>query len=113
MINVYSYQQALSKGYEPGLYTYQAKNIPIGTYKAKLDFKIYAKKAIAVTCYFSLELTDVKFALTVFRLKSGKREYKLPNCDADFKTCVTDQIYEIEVAKNSKGNIKFVNAKLI
>jgi len=113
MTNVLSFNQAISQKFNPREYTYDIDSIPIGILKVKLDFKIYTKNAVGVTCYFSLELTEVKFALTVFRLKSGKREYKLPNSNIDFKTCATDQLYEIDVVKNSKGNIKIENAKLI
>lgn len=49
--NVLSWNVALDKGYEPQLYPYTANHIPVGEYTARLDFKIWAKKAMAVCCY--------------------------------------------------------------
>lgn len=46
--NVLSWNVALEKGYEPRLYPYATEYVPLGEYEAVLDFKIWAKKAMAI-----------------------------------------------------------------
>jgi hypothetical protein len=108
--NVLSWGVALEKGYEPRLYPYTLEHIPIGEYEAILDFKIWAKKAVGISCYFTERDTGAKFQLTVFR-RQGDKLYKLDKSDIDFKTCDTDSGYKITVVINSKGNVSFKNIK--
>lgn len=110
-INVLSFNQAIENGCEPREFSYSKNIVPKGTFKANLEFKIYAKKLVGITCYFSLELTGTQIALTVYRQKD--RVYRIPGSDIDFKTCPIDELYEITIGENGKGNIKFSNARLV
>ncbi len=59
--NVLSWNIALEKGLEPRLYPYTAEHVPVGKYEAVLDFKIWAKKAMGICCYFTQRNTGIKF----------------------------------------------------
>lgn len=109
--NVLSWGQALEKGYEPRLYPYQAEQIPLGEYEAKLDFKIWAKKIAGICCYFTQQNTGIKFQLTVYRRRSDEL-YQLEGGDVDFKICPISSFYHIRVGLNSKGNITFKDAAI-
>jgi hypothetical protein len=52
--NVLSWNVALEKGYEPRIYPYATEDVPLGEYEAVLNFKIWAKKAMAISCYFTI-----------------------------------------------------------
>jgi hypothetical protein len=100
--NVLSWKACLEKGYEPRLYPFNLDNIPAGIYNARLDFKIWAKKTMAVVCYFTLMDTGQKCCLSVFRTK-GDEQYILPGGDIDFATCPIEIIYRISITYNAKG----------
>lgn len=59
MRNVYSWFQAINDGYNPNEYSHVG--VPVGTYRATLDFKIWAKKVSAITCYFTIKENEKKF----------------------------------------------------
>ena len=107
--NVLSWNVALDKGYKPELYPYATESVPLGDYEAVLDFKIWAKKAMAVCCYFTQKGSNVRFQLTVYRRQIDK-QYKLDNGDIDFKVSPVNTIYLINVALNSKQKAAFKNA---
>ncbi|MEP6749413.1 MAG: hypothetical protein ABJB86_16880 [Bacteroidota bacterium] len=100
--NVMSWNIALDKGFEPRLYPYGPVNIPEGYYDARIDFKIWAKKTMAVVCYFSIEAINEKCCLSVFRMQATKA-YKIRGCDIDFTTCPTGRIYKIRIGYNGKN----------
>lgn len=79
-----SWDVALERGYEPKLYPYTVDHIPVGEYTAMLDFKIWAKKAMAICCYFTQTDSGRKFQLTVFRRQKDK-PYALNKSTLDFK----------------------------
>jgi hypothetical protein len=81
--------------------------VPLGEYIAFLDFKIWAKDATGVSCYFTKVDSDQKILLTVYRTHDT-REYVLDG--VDFKECPNAN-YLITVELNSKGNIKFSKVK--
>jgi len=110
--NVLSWHVALDHGYEPRLYPYIANDIPVGEYTAMLDFKIWAKKAMAVCCYFTQINTDKKFQLTVFRRQKDKL-YMLNEGDVDFKFCDINSQYSITVLLNDNGKIVFKKASFV
>jgi hypothetical protein len=112
MRNVLSWNQALEENYEPRDYSYHKEDIQEGEYLASLDFKIWSKKILGITCYLTNQETDQKFQLTVYRDKKD-REYKLKDCEIDFTQCPIEALYKIKVDENNRGNIKFIAAELI
>lgn len=107
--NVLSWNVALEKGYEPRLYPYATEHVLLGEYKALLDFKIWAKKAMAICCYFTQKDTGIKFQLTVYRRQKDE-QYRLYNSDIDFKVCPVNTAYLISVNLNSKQKAALKNA---
>jgi hypothetical protein len=107
--NVLSWNVALEKGYEPRLYPYATEDVPFGCYQAVLDFKIWAKKAMAICCYFTQKDTGKQFQLTVYRRQIDKL-YLLEEGDIDFKVCPVNAIYTITVVLNGKQNAALKNA---
>jgi hypothetical protein len=93
----------VGKGCEPRLYPYATEDVPFGCYQAVLDFKIWAKKATAIGCYFTQKDTGKLFQLTVYRCQTDKL-YRLDEEDIDFKVCVVNAIYVITVVLNGKQN---------
>lgn len=108
---VLSWNIALEKGYEPRLYPYEEQHIPIGEYEAMLDFKIWAKKAVAICCYFTEKDTGDRFQLTVYRRQKDE-QYRLDNGEVDFKVCPVNTMYLIAVNLNGKQNAALKNAAL-
>jgi hypothetical protein len=107
--NVLSWNVALEKGYEPRLYPYATEDVPSGEYETVLDFKIWAKKAMAISCYFTKKNSGVKFQLTVYRRQKDE-QYKLDNCEFDFKVCPVNTVYLISVNLNGKQKAALKNA---
>ncbi len=101
--NVLSWNVALEKGLEPRLYPYTAEHVPVGKYEAVLDFKIWAKKAMGICCYFTQRNTGIKFQLTVYRRQKDKL-YMIDESDLDFKVCSDNASYLICVNLNGKQN---------
>lgn len=110
--NVLSWQQALREGCEPRNYPYATNEVPLGKFNARLDFKIWGKKAIGISCYFTCMESGKNFQLTVYR-QHDDHSYRLDNGTVDFKTCPTPGIYRIETGINGKGNIRFISAGFI
>ena len=104
--NVLSWHIALERGFEPRLYPYVTAQVPLGTYEAVLDFKIWARKAMAICCYFTQRDTGVKFQLTVYRRPEDK-SYRLEEGDVDFRVCPVNRVYTIKVIWNGKQQAAF------
>ena len=104
MDTILSWNQAIEQGFEPRDYSYKKEDIPIGTHKATLDFKVWAKSTVGISCYFTINDTNRKIILTVYRDRTT-REYTIK--DTDFRDLNISQEYAITVKVNSKGNIKF------
>ena len=108
---------AISKGYEPRLYTYDPAKIPLGEMDAALDFRTWSKRIIAINCYFTKTDTGEKFVVTVYcHNKTGR--YILPGSMVDFGQCPVNSIYRIDVATiESKGKTRiqlvFAEQKMI
>lgn len=109
--NVLTWLQALRKGYEPSLYFYDVGQVPLGEYEAVLDFKIWAKKVMAVNCYFTRCDTSSKMQLTVFCQSRGV--YVLKDCPVNFATCATELCFRVKVTANEKKRIVFESAVLL
>ena len=109
--NVITWKSALQLGWKPTHYPYTADQVPIGTYEVILDFKCWAKKVMAINCYFTVKDTGKKIQLTVYCREPGI--YKLPNNELDFTNCRTQTVYLIEVIADQKKKVKFSNAQVV
>ena len=111
--SVLSFRVAISKGYEPRLYTYDPAQIPFGEMDAMLDFKTWSKRIIAINCYFTKIDTGEKFVVTVYcHNKTGR--YILPASTVDFGQCPVKCRYSIEVAihlSKGKSRVSLVKAE--
>src|SRR5688572_3285024 len=108
--NILSWGKALDSGWQPGRYQYAAEYVPEGTYEAILDFKIWAKKVMAINCYFTIKSTGQKIQLTVYCQETGR--YMLPGGAIDFTNSPTQTVYLIEVHADQKKKIRFIRAQL-
>ncbi len=106
-----SWNVAIERGYNPSLYTYSAADIPLGEYTAKLEFKIWAKKIMGISCYIVQEQTGKKFQLTIYRQPATK-EYTLDSGGMSFDDSPVACIYQLKVTRNDKGRIIFEKANL-
>ncbi len=109
MSNVLTWKAALDSGCEPRLYPYTAADVPMGQYEATLDFKVWSKNTMGISCYFTETANGKKFRLTVFRRKEDE-QYVLENDSIDFKECAIDVAYLIAVTQNKMGNAVFKSA---
>jgi hypothetical protein len=111
--SVLSFRVAISKGYEPRLYTYDSAKIPLGEMDAELDFKTWSKRIISINCYFTKIDTGDKFVVTVYcHHKTGR--YTLPGSTVDFGQCPVNCTYSIEVtihSGNGKSRVSLVKAE--
>ena len=108
--NVYSFKVAIAKGYVPRLYCYERDKIPLGVFDARLDFKIWSKRIIAINCYFIRINTDERFVVTVYCNHETSR-FQLPQSTVDFSQCATGEIYCLKVIKNDKGKVLLEKAE--
>ena len=111
MKNVESWKLALEKGFDPRSYTYDPAKIPVGAFEAILDFKIWAKQAMGVGCYFSQKESGYRFVLTVYRDRLNQ-EYRIKDCPIDFTVCAIGVTYALRVKLNGNGNPFISEARL-
>lgn len=104
--NVVTWNGALEKGFQPQVYSFKIEQVPMGVVKATLDFKIWSKTTMGISCYFTELGTGKKFQLMVFRRHSDK-EYKLEKGELDFKCCAVKTVYVVRVELNGKGKVIF------
>lgn len=102
--NVFSFAAAKHRDLDTSLYVFKEHEVPIGRINATLDFKIWAKKVLAINCYFSG--ADTKFILTVYCDRFG---YRLAPGGIDFSTCPTGMIYTVDI-QFINGKVKFIGA---
>lgn len=110
--NTIGYNEAALNGYKEDNYPYKPEFIPTGTFRAKLDFKIWSKKVCGINCCFSCVDTNQLFQITVY-WRSATSDYKIKNSDIDFVTCPLNRVYLITIKENSKGNPKLFEAELL
>ena len=106
--NVLSWESALQNGHDPRLYGFKPGDVPIGEFEAILDFKIWAKNVIAISCYFTKAGSGEKFQLTVYY--SYKGAYRINGCDLDFYSCPVANQYSIKVSLVNGKKIVFSSA---
>jgi hypothetical protein len=107
--NVCTWKAARAAGWQPGLYSYQ--EVPLGQYLAFLDFKVWAKQVMAISCYFTVAGAERKILLTVYC--NGAGVYQVCGSTVNFATCPTGRMYRIEVRANQKKKIVLVRAELL
>lgn len=71
-----TYDMALREGFEPGEYDW--KNIPEGTWPARLDFKIWSNKSKVghLVCYMTSLDNSQRYRLSAFR--QGTERHDIP-----------------------------------
>lgn len=109
--NVLSWKSAVGQNLNPSLYSFLFDDVPLGEYLAKLDFKIWAKKVMAINCYFTLLDSEKKIQLTVYCNEAGT--YRAGNSEVNFATCSLNMSYRIKVIANQKKKIVLVHAELM
>jgi len=109
---VMSWNVAIENGYNPSLYAFNADDIPFGEYEAVLDFKVWAKNTMGISCHFVQKQTGKKFKLTVFRQPATKA-YTLDSGGMSFVESPVNCNYLLKVSRNDKGRIVFEKAKII
>jgi hypothetical protein len=109
--NVLSWSVAVKSGFEMRLYPYAFEEVPLGEYEAVLDFKVWAKKIMAIGCYFTHALSGKRFQLTVYCKGTGL--YKIEGSTIDFTECPIKRKYRLKVDADQKKRIVFKSALLI
>lgn len=100
--NVLSWNVALRKGLQPGLYPYEPGSVPLGEVSAVLDFKIWAKKIMGICCYFTEAATGRKFQLSVY-CKFSTARYMVEDSNIDFSVCPVNCIYSLTIGFHPTG----------
>ncbi|WP_205514303.1 hypothetical protein [Longitalea arenae] len=108
--NIFSWDKAIACGCQPSHYHYTADRVPLGTYEAVLGFEIWAKKIMAINCYFTITRTYQKIQLTVYCKEAGR--YMLACGEIDFVSYPTQTVYVIEVRADQKKKIRFIQAQM-
>lgn len=108
--NVLSWGNALKQGYQPGLYPYSPDEVPIGEVRAVLDFKVWAKKIMAISCYFTEVESGRHFKVTAYCTRKG---FVLNDGGIDFSTCPTNRIYHLTIVLHPKSRTMIGAAKLL
>jgi hypothetical protein len=106
---VLSWHQALEQGYQPGSYPFIATLVPYGRVTALLDFKVWARRGPAICLCFTEIKSDRKFQLAVYKPPTD-RDYMIPGCKINFKTCRTGKVYELWIDRNSQGSAVLTSA---
>ncbi|QDW24322.1 hypothetical protein FFJ24_005585 [Pedobacter sp. KBS0701] len=60
---------ALEAGFDPKNYSYDKKEIPLGSYLAILDFMLWSKSGLTINCFFTLVDSHKKITLSVYRMR--------------------------------------------
>lgn len=82
MRNVMSWKGVLDAGFHPSLYPYDGASIIAGNYLVQLDFKIWAKRANGIECYFTEPESGRRLQVTVYR-RDDDHVYAVKNSDLD------------------------------
>nr|WP_295924666.1 hypothetical protein [uncultured Dyadobacter sp.] len=106
---VFSWHQALDRGYHPAHYPFIATLVPQGQVRAVLDFKVWARRGPAICCCFTEIESGRKFQLAVYK-QPGDGPYLIAGCAIDFKTCPTGRVYRLWISRNREGNAVLTNA---
>jgi hypothetical protein len=106
---VLGFYPALEAGYEPRNYSWTTEDVPVGEYKAKLDFMIWSKKQVAINCYLTTLNSGQHFRLTAYRNKAD--DYMAGGVAV--RLLPFGSVLLVTVELNGSCNPKWTNAVLI
>jgi hypothetical protein len=105
-MRAYSFRAALNDGLEPRAYQ---DELPVGTFKARLDFKIWAKTPV-LRCFFT-DADGRRFTLIACHPKDGSRRYTPKDGVLDISVPeAAGKWYALTTCLNSKGNTAWLTA---
>jgi hypothetical protein len=84
--------------------------IPLGVFDAKLDFKIWSKRIIAINCYFIRIDTEERFVVTVY-CNQGNIKVSTLAFNGGFFTVSYRRNLLFKVIKNDKGKVLLEKAE--
>ncbi|MBB6271898.1 hypothetical protein HDF26_002355 [Pedobacter cryoconitis] len=99
---------ALEAGYEPKNYSYYKEDVPLGNYKAKLDFMLWSKTYMAVNCFFTIIKSGKKISLSVYK-KPGEDGLYLAG-ELEVRYVPFGSTLKLVVDANQNGKPILVNA---
>lgn len=109
----WSYKGAVDAGFEPQSYSW--KDVPTGTWAARLDFKAWSDKTSTgcLGCYFTSLIDGCRYQLSAFRPhRSTARRYSPADDGIDFSQPGLDgQTFLLEVGKTANGKTKWLSAE--
>ena len=107
-----TYDMALREGFEPGEYDW--KNIPEGTWPARLDFKIWSNKSKVghLVWYMTSLDNSQRYRLSAFRQGDGTTRYTPKDGGIDFsEKGLEGHIFLVTTVTTSKGGSTWVAAE--
>lgn len=113
-LRAWSYNAAVKAGLD--LQSYAWSDIPVGTWTARLDFKVWSNKTSTghLVCYFTSLVDERRYRLSAFRPSSGSRRYTPKDGSVDFSTLEPDgKTFLISVGKTSKGGATWLAAGVV
>lgn len=99
---------ALEAGYEPKNYSYYKEDVPIGNYKAKLDFMLWSKTYVAINCFFTILDSKKKISLSVYK-KAGTDDLFLAG-ELEMRFVPFESVLYLSVEANQNGKPVLGNA---
>jgi len=93
---------ALEAGYEPKNYSYYKEDVPLGSYKAKLDFMLWSKTYMAVNCFFTIKGSLKKISLSVYKKPGEDGLYLAGETEVRFVPFGSTMHLTVEANQNGK-----------
>src|SRR5687768_10877641 len=93
---------ALEAGYEPKNYSYYKEDVPLGNYKATLDFMLWSKSYMAVNCFFTIDGSLKKISLSVYKKPGGEGVYLAGETEVRFVPFGSVMTLTVEANQNGK-----------
>ena len=93
---------ALEAGHEPKNYSYYKEDVPLGVYKAKLDFMLWSKTYVAINCFFTILDSNQKISLSVYK-KTGEEDlFMAGETEMSYVRFGSDMVLTVESNQNGK-----------
>jgi len=93
---------ALEAGYEPKNYSYYKEDVPLGNYKATLDFMLWSKSYMAVNCFFTISGSLKKISLSVYKKSGEDGSYLAGETEVRFVPFGSVMILTVDANQNGK-----------